>query len=66
MSVDTPAAASQFAELQSRIVNPLLLTMRVDAPAPQRLQFCLPAQTLGQAGVSCDAGFGDGVSRPCS
>src|SRR3954463_16245951 len=42
MPVDTPAAATQFAELQSRIVNSLLLTMRVDAPAERRLQFCLP------------------------
>src|SRR3954452_20365521 len=49
MSVDTPAAASQFAELQSRIVNSLLLTMRVAAPAARRLQFCLQAPLLMNA-----------------
>src|SRR6478609_6675973 len=48
-SADTPAAASQFAELQSRIVNSLLLTMRVDTPAGRRLQFCLQAPLLMNA-----------------
>jgi hypothetical protein len=49
MSVDAPAAASQFAELQSRIVNSLLLTMRGDAPPARRLQFCLQAPLLMNA-----------------
>src|SRR3954462_12292797 len=49
MSVDTPSAATQFAELQNRNVNWLLLTMRTDPPAEGRLQFCLPRPSSAPA-----------------